>query len=337
MENSSKFFSNKDCQYYPCHKCEGDINCLFCYCPFYSWEICPGENKYKEKPDGKRIKVCTDCSFPHQEKNYDKVIEILKLGREAYANTKGTGEKRSEAHAIKREALDTKLYGIGVGPGDGALITRQAERIIRAVDVLILPAKDKDSCRAYNITAQVIPEIADKECMFIPFPMSMKEPELSTFHRDVATQIERLLDENKSVGFLTIGDVSIYSTFAYIDELVKNDGYNTHSISGISSFSAAASRLGIPLTLGSEELHIIPGSGDVDEALSLSGTLVFMKSGKRLAELKEKLIILEKDKKSKVYAVSNCGMENETTSIGAENISDESGYLTVVIVKNKSN
>ncbi len=319
MENSSKFFSNNKCQYYPCHKCEGEVNCLFCYCPFYSWEICPGINKYKEKPDGRRIKVCTDCSFPHRADNYDKVVEIIKMGRDAYA--------------ASQKPLEVKLYGIGVGPGDGELITKQAEKIIKSVDVLILPAKDKESCRAYGITAQVLPEIVSKECIFIPFPMSMKEPELSEFHRDVATQIEDMLDNNKSVGFLTIGDVSIYSTFAYIDELVKNDGYKTQSISGISSFSAAASRLGITLTLGKEELHIIPGSGDVDDALKLSGTLVFMKSGKHLSVLKKKLIELEQNENAIVYAVSNCGMDNEEVASGADNISDDNGYLTVVIVK----
>ncbi len=77
MENSFKFFKNTDCKYYPCHKGVEEINCLFCYCPLYRLENCPGNPKYKEK-DGKKIKVCTDCTFPHRSENYEKINEILK-------------------------------------------------------------------------------------------------------------------------------------------------------------------------------------------------------------------------------------------------------------------
>lgn len=77
MNNSHKFFENIECKYYPCHKGLDEMNCLFCYCPLYSMDPCPGENHYIEK-DGRRIKVCTDCTFPHRPENYELVIEKLK-------------------------------------------------------------------------------------------------------------------------------------------------------------------------------------------------------------------------------------------------------------------
>ena len=62
MENSYKYFKNKDCKYFPCHKgLSDDFNCLFCYCPMYSMPNCPGSKTYIEK-NGKKIKVCTDCT-----------------------------------------------------------------------------------------------------------------------------------------------------------------------------------------------------------------------------------------------------------------------------------
>lgn len=75
--NSHRFFENRDCKYFPCHQGLSDFNCLFCYCPFYHRERCPGNPGYIES-GGKRIKVCTDCSFPHWPENYDRVIELLK-------------------------------------------------------------------------------------------------------------------------------------------------------------------------------------------------------------------------------------------------------------------
>ena len=77
MKNSYRFFENKDCQYFPCHKGITDFNCLFCYCPLYRLEHCPGKPQYLEK-DGSAIKVCTDCTFPHKPENYDMIIELLK-------------------------------------------------------------------------------------------------------------------------------------------------------------------------------------------------------------------------------------------------------------------
>ncbi len=78
MKNSYRFFENRDCKYFPCHKELGDFNCLFCYCPLYLKENCPGNPAYIEK-DGRKIKVCTNCTFPHQPENYEIVTGILKV------------------------------------------------------------------------------------------------------------------------------------------------------------------------------------------------------------------------------------------------------------------
>ena len=76
MKHSYRFFTNKDCQYYPCHEGVEELNCLFCYCPFYTRENCPGEPEYLNR-DGRTIKKCTGCSFPHRPENYDRIIEYL--------------------------------------------------------------------------------------------------------------------------------------------------------------------------------------------------------------------------------------------------------------------
>jgi len=76
MENSYKFFKNTDCKYYPCHSNLDEINCLFCYCPMYKMDNCPGTYTIIEK-DGLKIKSCMDCNFPHIPDNYDKVMAIL--------------------------------------------------------------------------------------------------------------------------------------------------------------------------------------------------------------------------------------------------------------------
>ena len=57
-----------------------ELNCLFCYCPLYHLKDCPGNPVFKEK-NGRTIKVCINCTFPHKAENYDEVIMRLR-GRE---------------------------------------------------------------------------------------------------------------------------------------------------------------------------------------------------------------------------------------------------------------
>ena len=77
MKNSYKFFANKECIYYPCHKMPNDskMNCLFCYCPLYSLgKDCGGIFEYGG--DGS-LKMCMDCHLPHEAEYYDVIIKKL--------------------------------------------------------------------------------------------------------------------------------------------------------------------------------------------------------------------------------------------------------------------
>jgi len=80
MENSYCYFKNTKCEYFPCHTEMEDFNCLFCYCPLYSMEDCLGVYEYVEV-NGKKVKSCKDCIFPHVPENYNKMIEILKKAK----------------------------------------------------------------------------------------------------------------------------------------------------------------------------------------------------------------------------------------------------------------
>ena len=73
MRNSSRYFKNTDCEYYPCHF--AGQNCLFCYCPLFNHD-CRGQ--YDKMLFMKRgIKDCSKCSLPHIDMNYDTVISKL--------------------------------------------------------------------------------------------------------------------------------------------------------------------------------------------------------------------------------------------------------------------
>ena len=117
-------------------------------------------------------------------------------------------------------------------------------------------------------------------------------------------------------------------------KLVEEKNYSILMISGIPSFCAAAARLGIPLSEQDEEIHIVPASSSLQNAFNLDGTLILMKSGKKLLELKHFLQRKAVTHDFDFYAISNCGMENEKLYSDADELSEDSSYLTIVIVKN---
>jgi len=234
--------------------------------------------------------------------------------------------------------------GVGVGPGDPGLITLKAIQAIDEAKVLILPSKDRESCRAYNIAAKAYKiffenredknaGLEGKECLFEPFPMMQNKEALKLFHHEVAGRAAERLEEGKNVVFLTIGDPSVYSTFDYVSSILEDMGYETERIGGVTSFCAVADRLGISLAQKKEEIHIIPASADIDDALRLSGTKIFMKSGKQLSELKHKLKPYAEKKDCHIYGVTNCGLPDERIAYRLSDIEEDWGYLTVVIVK----
>ncbi|MCR5704939.1 MAG: cysteine-rich small domain-containing protein [Eubacterium sp.] len=77
MKNSYKFFENRECKYFPCHKGLENFNCMFCYCPMYQKEQCLGNPSFIERGE-RKIKDCSQCSFPHIPENYEKIIAFLK-------------------------------------------------------------------------------------------------------------------------------------------------------------------------------------------------------------------------------------------------------------------
>lgn len=154
--------------------------------------------------------------------------------------------------------MNGTLYGIGVGPGDPELLTLKACRLIRENNIIAVPAKEPRQSVAYRIALEAVPELAQKRLIGLDFPMSKDPSILSHSHQKLAKRLEEFLIQGESVIFLTLGDVSLYSTFGYVERLVRADGFQTQWVSGIPSFCAMAAHLSFPLVEGSEPLLIFP-------------------------------------------------------------------------------
>lgn len=228
--------------------------------------------------------------------------------------------------------MQGKLYGVGVGPGDPELLTLKALRLIKENEVIAVPGKDIQASVAYQIVKGAYEELDKKTLIPVAMPMTKDPQVLKANHDKAADQVESYLKEGKNVVFLTLGDTTVYSTYLYVHKRILERGYEAEIVSGITSFCAVAARLNMGLVEADQPLHVIPATykaQEMDEILKLPGTKVLMKTGKKMKQVKESI---EKSGQ-KAVMIENCGMPSEKIYRSAEEIPEDSGYYSLIIVK----
>ena len=222
------------------------------------------------------------------------------------------------------------LYGISVGPGDPELMTMKALRILKACPVWAMPRTSGDDTVALDIVRQVVPA-EGKEILPLDFVMTRDPAALEQQHQRLAALLQEALDAGRDTAVVNLGDVSIYSTFSYLAQLLAPKGYEVSWVPGVPSFWAAACALGVSLTEAKKPLHIFPGSYDIAKALSSEGGKVLMKSGKQLPQVLD--AIAQAGLREKAAMVSNCGMENQKLCPNLEEAQGTEGYFTTILVR----
>ena len=217
--------------------------------------------------------------------------------------------------------MSGKLYAVGVGPGDPELMTLKALKIIKNADCIACPESHGKPGTAYGIARGAVPDIISKELLLLEFPM--RTDDLAEAHEKAAEQIIHFLSSGKNVVFLTLGDPAFYSAFYHVAGIIKEQSYEIEIISGITSFSAASAKLKLPLTSGAGSLMLTSG-----KFCEFEGTLVILKAGSKLKEIKEKASACNKN----ICLIENCGMPNEKVYYDLHLIPDEAGYFSLVIV-----
>lgn len=173
------------------------------------------------------------------------------------------------------------LYGIGAGPGDPELLTLKGWKILKQVPVVAFPAGGQGSP---GMAQQIIQDWLQPEQtqLALSFPFVQDMEQLMEAWRAAAAAVWPYLEAGQDVAFVSEGDVSFYSTFTYLAQTLQHLHPNipVQTVPGISSPMAAAAVLGIPLTVRSQRLLILPALysvTDLETALHQTDVLVLMK------------------------------------------------------------
>ena len=163
------------------------------------------------------------------------------------------------------------LFGVGLGPGDPALLTLKAVRVIGSAPVIAVPCATSDGA---SYALQIARDLLRPEQTVITlhFPM-VRNLAVRMQHRQRAAEtIAAHLAQGQSVAFLTEGDPLIYSTFAHVLGYMPNST-PVEIVPGVSSIQAAAAQAHLPLVQADQRLAILPATITNLQQLSVIASL----------------------------------------------------------------
>jgi precorrin-2/cobalt-factor-2 C20-methyltransferase len=222
------------------------------------------------------------------------------------------------------------LYGVGVGPGDPELLTLKAVRVVQAAHVVAYPAAEQRRSIARSIvSAYLRPEQIE---LALRFPLSDSALPAQRFYDEAAEQLASYLLAGQDVAVLCEGDPLFYGTFMYFYTRLA-DRFRTEIVPGVSSLTAGASVLGLPLAYRNDVLSVIP-AGLPPEVLrarlrSCDSALI-IKLGRHFEKVRN--VLRELDLVHRAYYVERATTADERTAPLAEIDPASVPYVSLIVV-----
>ncbi|EPU1979661.1 cobalt-factor II C(20)-methyltransferase [Escherichia coli] len=190
--------------------------------------------------------------------------------------------------------MQGKLYAIGTGPGSSDLITVRAARLLGTLDVLYAPAgrRGGDSLALSIVREYLGPQVEVRERHF---PMSTHGDEKEQVWDSVAEEMASDVAAGRQVGFVTLGDAMLFSTWVFLLERLQGR-VPMEVIPGVTSFAAIAARAVFPLAMEQQSMAVVSCTApeaELEQALRQHGCIVLMKVYGRFAMVRDLLARLE--------------------------------------------
>ena len=227
------------------------------------------------------------------------------------------------------------FYGIGVGVGNSDTVTKKAIDVLGSLDILYVPNGRKEDLvsTAHEIVDKYINNGTIIKNRY--FPMNYNTEHLQESWKEIAVEIEKDVTEGKNVGFVTIGDPMVYSTYIYLLKLLK-DKIKITTIPGITSFLDVAANNNFPLVEGDDPLIILPATMGVEKLknyIKNENSIVIMKVYKNFDDVIKILTEESLEKCSIVVSNSSKGEEKIYSNINDIKKEDISYFTTILINK----
>ncbi len=243
--------------------------------------------------------------------------------------------KSDSSSSLKKQS---SLTFVGLGPGDPDLLTIAAVNAINDANLVAYPVAYKGS---KSIAREIaIDLIKNKKSLPILLPMVTDNQILNKAWANASNQLLEAIDSYGKVVFVCQGDPSLYSTSAYLLYYIKHSKVNIEIkvIPGITSFTAAAAKCQLPLSLQKEDLIVktVPDEPQelkqlLDKVTLSNQVLVLLKLGPKWLWVRE--ILKKKNLLEETFFAHRIGFHDELlVKAGDVNINKVS-YFSLLIIR----
>jgi len=238
------------------------------------------------------------------------------------------------AAALDGHPRDGALYGVSLGPGDPGLLTLRAAALLQRLDVVATTRSERGAGVARGIVA---PLVEPARLLELPSAMPREGEDILDGWRGRVAPLLAALHEGASVGFVTLGDASLYSTFSYASAALveMRPGTPVFVVPGVSAMSAAAAAEGRSLAVGAERLAVLPAArlddASLRAAIDAADTVVLLKAGGELDRVRALL-----DGAARGWSLRfarRVGLDGEEHADSLDAVRDAEDYMSLVVLR----
>ncbi|SCK26848.1 precorrin-2 C20-methyltransferase / precorrin-3B C17-methyltransferase [Streptomyces sp. WMMB 714] len=235
-----------------------------------------------------------------------------------------------------------RLYGVGLGPGDPSLMTLRAVQVIAEADVVAYHSARHGRSIARAIAAEHLRPGHIEEALVYPVTTGTTDHPggykgaMEEFYAESAARLAAHLDAGRTVAVLAEGDPLFYGSYMHMHKRLA-DRYRTEVVPGVTSVSAAASRLGTPLAEGDEVLTILPGTLPEEELtarLAATDAAVVMKLGRTFPAVRK--AVEDAGRLAEARYVERATMTGERTGTLADADAGSVPYFSLAVLPSRA-
>jgi precorrin-2/cobalt-factor-2 C20-methyltransferase len=227
-----------------------------------------------------------------------------------------------------------KIYGISLGPGDPLLITVKGLQILQQVDKIYYPGSilDDGTKSSYSLTILQYHKLDETKLCGMFLKMSDDRQVAEQTYASTFIKMQTDYNNGLKIAFVSEGDISFYSTFAYLLKHIQQAKLNVEIIAGVPSFILGAATHQSPLAILNERIAILPRMKDIETLERYLGefeTVVLIKVRSVIQTL------LPHIKKVQMLYCERLGTPEQYITTNINDLKDRDiPYFSLIILKN---
>ena len=228
-----------------------------------------------------------------------------------------------------------KIYGVSLGPGDPLLITVKGLQTLQQADRIYYPGSllADGSTSSYSLNILQHYQLDDSKLRGMFLKMSDNREDAEKTYADTFQQLLADYNNGLNIAFVSEGDISFYSTFAYLLKHIQQHQLAVEIIAGVPSFLLGAAAHQSPLAILNEKIAILPrmkNTATLQRYLEEFDTVVLIK----VRSVINDITALIHHQQLTILYCERLGTENQYITTNINDLKDrEIPYFSLLILK----